>query len=135
MMKYKLANNYEIPAIGFGTWNFEVGSATTEIILNAINAGYRLFDCAYSYGNDFFIGKALKKSNVDRSEFFITNKVWNDFRTTEQVVEACKKSLKLMKLEYFDLYLVHWPEKKKTLIGKRLTVMCGKAWRNFIMKV
>ena len=112
-MKYKLANNYEIPAIGFGTWNLETGSATTEIVLNAISSGYRMFDCAYSYGNDFFIGKALKKSGLNRSDFFITNKVWNDFRTTEQVVDVCRKSLKLMKLEYFDLYLVHWPEKKE----------------------
>lgn len=113
MKNLTIINDYKIPFIGFGTWNLETGSATTEIILNAISAGYRMFDCAYSYGNDFFVGKALKKSELDRTEFFITNKVWNDFRTTEQVIEACKKSLKLMKLEYFDLYLVHWPEKKE----------------------
>lgn len=117
---YKLSNNTQIPAIGFGTWNLENGSAATEVVLNAISSGYRMFDCAYSYGNDFFIGKALKKSELNRNDFFITNKVWNDFRTQEQVVEACKKSLKLMKLDYFDLYLVHWPEKKENPMWKEI---------------
>ena len=117
---YNLSNNTQIPAIGFGTWNLENGSAATDVVLNAISSGYRMFDCAYSYGNDFFIGKAFKKSEINRSEFFITNKVWNDFRTTDQVIEACKKSLKLMKLDYFDLYLVHWPEKKENLNWKEI---------------
>lgn len=123
---YKLSNNIQIPAIGFGTWNLENGSAATEVVLNAISSGYRMFDCAYSYGNDFFIGKALKKSELNRNEFFIINKVWNDFRTQEQVVDVCKKSLKLMKLDYFDLYLIHWPEKKENPMWKEINY---NAWK------
>lgn len=104
----KLSNGVEIPAIQFGTWRLDVKDAK-QIVINAIEAGYTGIDCAYSYGNDFFVGKAIKDCGVARDKLFLTNKVWNTFRGEEQVIEACKKSLKLMKLSYFDLYLVHWP--------------------------
>ena len=92
-----------------GTWKLPLGRDTTEIVSDAFAAGYRNIDCAYSYGNDFFVGKAIKKSKLNRDDLFITNKLWKGFTEREQILEACKKSLKIMKLDYFDLYLVHWP--------------------------
>ncbi len=103
-----LNNNIEIPDVAFGTWNLT--SDIKEIVNDAINIGYRSIDTAYSYGNDFQVGKAIKSCGLSRKELFITNKVWNTFRGKEATVNACKKSLKLMKLDYFDLYLIHWPE-------------------------
>ena len=105
----KLINGLQIPKIVFGTWGLENGSATTEAVANAINVGYRAIDSAFSYGNDFFAGKAIKNCGISRNELFVTNKAWKTFYGTESVIEGCKKSLKLMKLDYFDLYLIHWP--------------------------
>ncbi len=103
-----LTNGVEMPAIAYGTWN--LSTDVSETIKSAIETGYRSIDTAYSYGNDFYVGKAIKTCGIPRNELFITNKVWNTFRGKDAVVEACKKSLKLMKSDYFDLYLIHWPE-------------------------
>lgn len=98
-----------MPAIVFGCWHLAPGSETVDAVREAVIAGYRGFDTAYSYGNDFYVARALKKTQVPRRQLFITNKVWNSFRGQEAVVECCKKSLRLMRQDYFDLYLVHWP--------------------------
>ena len=98
-----------LPEIIFGTYRLPEGSGSTAAVEEALRAGFRAFDCAYSYGNDFYVGRALKASGLAREEYFVTNKVWKSFRGKEKTVEVCKKSLKLMKLSYFDLYLVHWP--------------------------
>ena len=104
---YELSNHVRIPSLAYGTWKLENNVA--ETVGTAIDTGYRSIDTAYSYGNDFYVGKAIKKSGFSREELFITNKVWNSFRGKESTVEAFKKSLRLMKLNYFDLYLIHWP--------------------------
>ncbi|MBQ6735242.1 MAG: aldo/keto reductase [Lachnospiraceae bacterium] len=98
-----------MPEIIFGTYKLENGSPAAEAVREALSAGFRAFDCAYSYGNDFYVGRGLKESGIPREELFVTNKLWKSFRGREKTVELCKKSLKLMKLSYFDLYLVHWP--------------------------
>ena len=98
-----------MPELIFGTYGLPEGSGTTTAVEEALRAGFRAFDCAYSYGNDFYVGRALKASGLAREDFFVTNKVWKTFRGKEKIVEICKKSLKLMKLSHFDLYLVHWP--------------------------
>lgn len=103
-----LNNKIEMPKSTFGTWNLT--SDIKDTVIKAINVGYRSIDTAYSYGNDFQVGKAIKNCGLLREELFITNKVWNTFRGKEATINACKKSLKLMKLDYFDLYLIHWPE-------------------------
>lgn len=104
-----LANGMAVPPLGFGTWKLNSGAECTETVTRALDVGYRYFDCAYSYGNDFFVGKAIKNSEVRRSDIFVTNKLWRNIYDKESVASACKKSLKLMKLDYFDLYLIHWP--------------------------
>ena len=105
----ELKNGIRMPAIGYGTWHLSPGKSTTEAVTAAIDCGYRLIDTAYSYGNDFYIGKAIRASGISRDQLFITNKAWQTFQTGTAVFEGCRKSLSLMKLTYFDLYLVHWP--------------------------
>lgn len=102
-----LSNGVEIPSIGYGTWNLENNVA--ETVKTAFDIGYRSIDAAYSYGNDFYVGKAIKNSGIPREDLFITNKVWKTFYGKDLTIQACKKSLKFMKLDYFDLYLIHWP--------------------------
>lgn len=104
-----LSNGVSMPSIGYGTWKLNTGGQCVDTIKQALNVGYRHLDCAYSYGNDFFVGKALRQSGINRDKVFITNKLWRNIAGYDNVVSACKKSLKLMKLDYFDLYLIHWP--------------------------
>lgn len=98
-----------IPMLAYGTWKIENGAPTTEAVLAAIECGYRHIDTAAGYGNDFAVGKAIKKCDIPREELFITNKLWNSYRGYEEAITACKRTLKLMKLEYLDAYLIHWP--------------------------
>ena len=98
-----------MPQIAYGTWRIENGNPTTEAVLTAIETGYRHIDTAAAYGNDFAVGKAIKKCGIPREDLFITNKLWNSYRGYEETVTACKRTLKMMKLEYLDAYLIHWP--------------------------
>ena len=74
--------------------------------------GYRHFDCAAVYGNEKEIGASLQKimgSGIAREELWITSKLWNDKHAEEDVIPACRQTLKDLQLEYLDLYLIHWP--------------------------
>lgn len=104
-----LDNGNQMPALAYGTWKIENGAATTEAVLQAVEAGYRHIDTAAAYGNDFAAGKAVKKCGLLREELFITNKLWIAYRGYDETITACKRTLKMMKLEYLDAYLVHWP--------------------------
>jgi alcohol dehydrogenase (NADP+) len=103
----------EVPAIGLGTFGSDrfSGKQVAEAVRGAISIGYRHIDCASVYGNEKLIGTVLSEiiesGEVRREELWITSKVWNDMHNN--VVEACKKSLSDLQLDYLDLYLVHWP--------------------------
>ena len=105
----------KIPCMGLGTFGSDKYSAdmVSEAIYGAIKYGYRLIDCAAVYQNEDKIGQVLQRlfeeKAVERKELFITSKVWNDMHREGQVKESCKKSLLDLKLDYLDLYFVHWP--------------------------
>ncbi len=110
-----LSNGSEIPVIGLGTFGSDNYSASeiAKAVELAIKIGYRHIDCASVYMNEAEIGEALSGlmlgGVVKREELWITSKVWNDMHGENQVIESCKKSLSDLKLDYLDLYLVHWP--------------------------
>lgn len=108
----KLNNDIIIPPIGFGTWKLKNNDETVEIIKEAIGCGYRHIDTAFAYGNEETIGKGIKASNINRKELFITGKLWNDDRGYENIINACKRTIKNLNCEYLDLYLIHWPASK-----------------------
>ncbi len=104
----------KIPAIGLGTFGSDRFNANeiAEAVLGAATIGYRHFDCAAVYGNEKEIGVSFQKimsSGIAREELWITSKLWNDKHAEEDVIPACKQTLKDLQLEYLDLYLVHWP--------------------------
>ncbi|KAL6543540.1 NADP-dependent D-sorbitol-6-phosphate dehydrogenase [Orobanche hederae] len=109
-MAITLNNGFKRPIIGLGVWRTE-GKDLKNLIINAIKIGYRHFDCAADYKNEAEVGEALEEALhtglVKREDLFITTKLWNSDHG--HVVEACKDSLKKLRLEYLDLYLVHFP--------------------------
>ena len=120
-MKYvKMNNGLTIPVLGTGTNTFGKennvfnGKITydTKELRSAIELGYRLIDTAIYYRNEAVIGKAVKESNIDRSEFFITSKIppeTNYTETDDAVRYHVQQSLDALDLDYIDLYLIHFP--------------------------
>ena len=103
----------ELPKIGLGTWQITDRELMKDIISNAYECGYRLIDTAAAYSNEIAIAKAIEAAGIPRDTLIISDKVWNTNRGFLQVQEACKKSLKKLKTDYLDLYLMHWPASKK----------------------
>merc|ERR1711974_396529 len=105
-------NGDTMHAIGLGTWK-ATGNDVKKAVKEALYAGYRHIDTAAVYGNEEEIGEALSEvfaeGNIMREDVFITSKLWNDAHQEGQVIPAIEDSLKKLKLDYLDLYLVHWP--------------------------
>jgi D-xylose reductase len=108
----KLSSGHEMPQVGFGLWKVD-NAACSDTIYNAIKVGYRLFDGAADYGNEVECGQGIARAIGDglvkRSDLFITSKLWPTFEDADKVEGACRKSLSDWGLEYFDLYLIHFP--------------------------
>lgn len=109
MQFYELANGVTIPQVGFGTWDIPDGEATTKAVLNALECGYRLIDCAILYGNQPAVAKGIAQSGVERRDIIVSSKVWNTHRGKNKARASFTESLRQLKLEYFDLFLIHWP--------------------------
>lgn len=103
-----------MPAIGLGTFGSDHVSAAeiAEVVKGAAAAGYRHFDCASVYANEAEIGVAIEEivqAGIKRDDLWITSKLWNDKHGEDDVIASCRKSLADLRLDYLDLYLVHWP--------------------------
>ncbi len=98
-----------MPRIGIGTWQIKDREIIRNLIKNAYEIGYCLIDTAAAYSNERAIGRAVAGLGILRDELFLSDKVWNTYRGYDKVREACKNSLKKLKTDYLDLYLIHWP--------------------------
>ena len=108
-MEYKVLNNgVKMPMVGFGTF-LNNGDECEKSVCQAIQAGYRLFDCAQIYGNEEVVGNALKKASIDRKDIFLTTKVWFTNFEGEDVRKSLLESMKKLKTDYLDLVFIHWP--------------------------
>ncbi|MGI6153052.1 MAG: aldo/keto reductase [Christensenellaceae bacterium] len=107
-----LHDGYKMPIVGFGT-NKASPEDAYRSVRDALDAGYRHIDTATLYGNEADVGRAIAHSNVPREEIFITTKIWpTDFEKASETFDA---SMKLLGLDYLDLYLLHWPGSKVDL--------------------
>ena len=113
-MKYlELNNGVKIPMLGLGVFRMEDEKEAYNSVRKAIEIGYRHIDTAMIYENEEPVGRAVRDSGVDREEFFVTTKLWNDDILSDNAQKAFETSLKKLGLDYVDLYLVHWPMKDK----------------------
>lgn len=103
-----LNDKHRIPQLGFGTWMIENDKAE-EAVQSALKAGYRHIDTAKIYGNEEGIGRALAECDIEREKLYITTKLWNEDQGYDSGLRAFETSLKKLKLDYVDLYLIHWP--------------------------
>jgi len=101
-----------IPALGFGTL-IPDAAVTISATRDALEAGFRHFDCAERYGNEREVGEALQgglaAGGLAREDIFVTTKLWNSNHRPERVEPAFEASLDRLRLEYLDLYLIHTP--------------------------
>lgn len=111
-----LNDGNKFPLIGYGTSHVvgaKPGDPGYDAIITAIRSGYRFLDTAALYKNEESVGAAvghcIEQGLVRRKELFICTKVWNTAHKRESVMRACKDSLKKLRLDYVDLYLIHWP--------------------------
>jgi D-xylose reductase len=108
----KLADGVKVPLVGLGLWKIASDDAP-RIVEQAIDAGYRHLDSACDYGNEPAVGTglsaAIRAERVRRDELWITSKLWNTYHAAEHVRPAAERTLRDLRLDYLDLYLIHFP--------------------------
>lgn len=109
MKTFELNNKQHIPAVGFGVFMIPNDGPTYDATLAALKAGYRHIDTAAGYMNESDVGKAIKDSGIDRQDIFITSKLWLQDYGYENAKKGIENSLRLLGVDYIDLYLLHQP--------------------------
>lgn len=104
-----LNNDREMPILGLGVYKATGENEAENAIIAAADAGYRLIDTASVYKNEENVGRGIMKCGVPRKDLFITTKVWNTAQRLGDIQGAFERSLDRLKLDYVDLYLIHWP--------------------------
>lgn len=104
-----LNNGIAMPVLGFGVFQVPDPAECERSVCEAIAAGYRLIDTAASYGNEAAVGAGIRASGIDRSELFVTTKLWVQDASYERAKVAFERSLEKLQLDYLDLYLIHQP--------------------------
>jgi diketogulonate reductase-like aldo/keto reductase len=107
--KVALNNGLQMPILGFGVFQMRDPAECERCVAQAIEAGYRLIDTAASYQNEEAVGRGLRRGGVARKDLFITTKLWIQDASYEGAKRAVANSLKRLKLDYLDLYLIHQP--------------------------
>ncbi len=105
--KVTLNDGRKIPQLGLGVSQIPNGRKCEAAVLAAFEAGYRHVDTASFYGNEESVGAAIRASGIPREEIFVTTKLWNSDHTSPE--RALETSLSKLKLDYVDLYLIHYP--------------------------
>ncbi|MDD6317221.1 MAG: aldo/keto reductase [Succinatimonas hippei] len=106
---FQLNNGVMMPVLGLGVFKSPSGDTTREAVKTALSIGYRMIDTARAYGNERSVGEGIAQSGIPREEIFVTTKLWKtDFADPRK---GLTDSLKRLKLDYVDLFLLHWPFK------------------------
>ena len=111
-----------LPRLGLGTFRMQ-GDVCRAAVESALGLGYRHLDTAEMYGNEEAIGAALAASRIARDDLHVTTKVWNENLAPDAIRRAFDASLKKLRLDHIDLYLVHWPARSMNLPDMFETLM------------
>lgn len=104
-----LNNGIKMPILGFGVFQMAEPTECERAVRDAIDSGYRLIDTAASYQNETQVGNAIRNHDIDRSELFVTTKLWVQDTNYEGAKAQFERSLNRLQLDYVDLYLIHQP--------------------------
>lgn len=130
----ELNDGHKIPAIGFGTYALN-GAAGAESISNAIHMGYRLIDTAFNYENEGAVGRAVTQSGVPREELLISSKLPGRHHAYKEAITTIEESLYRAGLDYYDFYLIHWPNPKVDLYVEAWQAMIEARKRGLIRSI
>lgn len=109
MQHVVLNNGLQMPIAGYGVFQIADAKECERSVVDAIETGYRLIDTAASYMNEEAVGNGLRASGVARDQLFVTSKLWVQETGYERTQQAIEKSLRRLRLDYLDLYLIHQP--------------------------
>lgn len=104
----------ELPPIGLGTWP-ELGGVCAEMVASALKVGYQLIDTAQNYDNEAAVGEGIRRSGISRENVWVASKLRGKYHGEKTSVQAVEESLLRMQLDYFDLYMIHWPNPQRGL--------------------
>jgi diketogulonate reductase-like aldo/keto reductase len=122
--KLALNDGHLIPQLGLGVWQTRAGATCEAAVLAALEAGYRHIDTAAMYGNEESVGAAIRTSGIPRENIFVTTKLWNsDHGNPERALDT---SLRKLKLDYVDLYLIHYPVQERRQSWRTLEALRAK---------
>jgi len=123
-----LNDGLTLPVIGLGTYTLK-GNEGANAIQNAIDMGYRLIDSAYNYENEGTVGEAVRRSSVPREQLRITSKLPGRYQAYDKAVYTIQESLYRANLDYYDVYLIHWPNPKQdTYVEAWQALIDAKKW-------
>lgn len=109
MKSVTLNNGVMMPVAGYGVFQIPDAAECTRCVIDAIQTGYRLIDTAASYMNEAAVGEGIRLSGIPREQLFVTTKLWVQNTGYESTQKAIDASLRRLKLDYADLYLIHQP--------------------------
>lgn len=104
-----LNNGNQIPQLGLGVFQVDNAEDTKNAVKWALKAGYRHIDTAAYYGNEQWVGEAIRESGLKREDVFVTSKLWNSDRGYDETKAAFQSTLDKLGFDYLDMYLIHWP--------------------------
>lgn len=119
----RLTDGMSLSAVGFGAWSLN-GESGVGVIVSAIRQGYRLVDSAFNYENEGAVGEAIRRAGVPRESLRVTSKLPGRHHRYDEALATVEESLWRAGLDYYDLYLIHWPNPKQGLYVE--------AWRALI---
>lgn len=129
-----LNDNTTLPAIGFGTYKLN-GSSGVTAIADAIKNGYRLLDTAFNYENEGAVGEAIRKSGVARADLRVSSKLPGRHHHYAEAIATIEESLYRAQLDYYDLYLIHWPNPSQGLYVEAWTALIEARKRGLVRSI
>lgn len=131
---YTLNDGTSLPAIALGTYNLR-GSSGVDAVVSALRTGYRLIDSAFNYENEGVVGEAVRRAGVPREELRLVSKLPGRHHKYDEAVYTVEESLYRSGLDYWDLYLVHWPNPRVGLYAEAFQALVDLQARGLIRSV